>query len=320
MQVIKEILSALHEKVGKEGNAVILGNKQIALDESKIKEIQEDNEDVLVGFVDGGNAEILKGANFSVQFIRVFATLYKGLEKIHTFKQEFFVMMHAVVSGNDVSYEVVPFETKDKFFKVDAKDGDLTSHNVRLSVGAVGNIVRKVSELRLARVVAEQMKKGILVLDGDLEIKNSYERGDYEKLLKTCGEDISLVGLSKTTQLLTNTGDSVVAVLAKLGKGRWYHDANHSVSFVKLHERGEYIFRMDVSNFRSIGKAAGVLARYAKDPVFLGYPYGLVEADRFARVSNEEKEYLKTRFLAESGDLQRYLHAQDAHSVLDSVG
>jgi len=46
----------------------------------------------------------------------------------------------------------------------------------------------------------------------------------------------------------------------------------------------------------------------------------LVEADRYARVSNEEKEYLKTRFLAEAGDLGRYLRAQDAHSVLDSVG
>ena len=130
----------------------------------------------------------------------------------------------------------------------------------------------------------------------------------------------TVVGLSKTTQLLTNSGDSAVAVLAGLGKGRWYYDSKSEISFVRLHEKSNYVFRMDVFDFRKIKEIAGMLARYATDPVFLGYPYGLVEADRFARVSNEEKEYLKTLFLAEAGDLGRYLRSQDAHSVLDSIG
>jgi len=314
MDHIKEIISALQEKVSKESNAILVGNKQIGLDVGKIKEIEE-GKDGFVGFIDGGNAELLKGANFSVQFIRVFGSVYNGLQKMHTFKQEFFVLIHAVVQEGGVFFEIVPFGTEDKFEKVDAHDQELTSKHVMVNVSAVGGIVRRISELRLAKVIAEKMKDGVLVLDGDLEVKHKYEAPYLEGLKKN-----TVVGLSKTTQLLTNSGDSAVAVLAGMGKGRWYYDSKSEISFVRLHEKSNYVFRMDVFDFRKIKEIAGMLARYATDPVFLGYPYGLVEADRYARVSNEEKEYLKTRFLAEAGDLGRYLRAQDAHSVLDSIG
>ena len=88
MDHIKEIISALQEKVSKESNAILVGNKQIGLDVQKIKEIEE-GKDGFVGFIDGGNAELLKGANFSVQFIRVFGSVYNGFKKVGYFLRLF---------------------------------------------------------------------------------------------------------------------------------------------------------------------------------------------------------------------------------------
>ena len=319
MDVIKDILSALQSTLGKENKRILVGSNHIPIDVDKIQPIAEVQTDSFVGFVDGGNAEILKGANFSVQFIRVFGSVYNGRKKMEKFTKEFFVLIHAVVD-EEVYYEITPFQTDETFTRVHARDQDLTSKNVSLSASMVGGVVRKIAEVRMAKELMNKMSSGILVLDGDLDVKNDYEVKDLEELERGCKQkDIHLVGLSKTTQLLTNSGDSAVAVLAQMGKGSWYYGGGR-VNFVRLHERSTYVFRLDLSEPERLGQVASILAQYAVDPVFLGYPYGLVEADRFARVSNDEREYLKTLFLAQSGDLGRYLHAQDAHAVLDSIG
>ena len=65
------------------------------------------------------------------------------------------------------------------------------------------------------------------------------------------------------------------------------------------------------------------LAANSTDPVFLGYPYGLVESDRFARVSNRERECIRTMFMAKAGNrwgfIEKGSRSVDAHSVLDSI-
>ena len=57
------------------------------------------------------------------------------------------------------------------------------------------------------------------------------------------------------------------------------------------------------------------------DPVFIGYPYGLVEADRIARISNQEKESLKTMFLVKlrNKNIEKYLSSVNAHEILDRI-
>ncbi len=62
----------------------------------------------------------------------------------------------------------------------------------------------------------------------------------------------------------------------------------------------------------------------AKDPVFPGYPYGLLVADKFARVSNNEKEYIQTIIKSNAGKnwakIKKYMNSFDAHSILDNIG
>ncbi len=72
-----------------------------------------------------------------------------------------------------------------------------------------------------------------------------------------------------------------------------------------------------------IGKVLGILAEASKDPVFIGYPYGLIEADKLARVSNEEAEFLKVRLISKAGKERSkiigYMKTVDAHSILDNI-
>ena len=60
----------------------------------------------------------------------------------------------------------------------------------------------------------------------------------------------------------------------------------------------------------------------SQDALFLGYPYGLIVADKFARVSHEEKKSLKMNFLlkADNREIAEYLSTTDAHDILDNLG
>ena len=63
------------------------------------------------------------------------------------------------------------------------------------------------------------------------------------------------------------------------------------------------------------------MAGNCTDPIFIGYPYGLVEADRVARVSNHEKESLKTMFMVKlrNKNVEKYLSSVNAHDILDRI-
>ena len=63
------------------------------------------------------------------------------------------------------------------------------------------------------------------------------------------------------------------------------------------------------------------IAANCNDPVFIGYPYGLIEADKIARIGNNEKEFLRTVFLTKlkKKDIEKYLSAKNAHGILDRI-
>ena len=91
--IIKEIIKDLKDK--EKGKFIKLPY------ESETVEISKDNfhaiEDLdlknKIAFIDGGNAEILKAANFSLQFIRVYYTIYSGNKRIENKKYEFYLLM-----------------------------------------------------------------------------------------------------------------------------------------------------------------------------------------------------------------------------------
>ena len=58
---------------------------------------------------------------------------------------------------------------------------------------------------------------------------------------------------------------------------------------VKLNENSKKCFRVEG---QINDEVLSLLVENSKDPTFIGYPYGLIEADKFARVSNEEKDHM----------------------------
>ena len=72
---------------------------------------------------------------------------------------------------------------------------------------------------------------------------------------------------------------------------------------VKLHASSEYTFLLEIYDKQSEFKdlITSNLAFNSKDAVFPGYPYGLILVDRFARVSNEERDYFLTKMEIKAG-------------------
>ncbi|NJL43976.1 MAG: hypothetical protein HC945_01480, partial [Nitrosarchaeum sp.] len=140
--------------------------------------------------------------------------------------------------------------------------------------------------------------------------------------------DVRLIGLAKTTGLVTEEGVPVGAVLARVSDASFVceevlvpRDARDpAVSLVRLHARSEYVLRCEHWGSMSRG-LLGALRQVSADPSFLGYPYPLLLADRLARVSCSECAQLRLHLQALLGSAWTLLAPEeasvDAHSVLD---
>jgi hypothetical protein len=142
-----------------------------------------------------------------------------------------------------------------------------------------------------------------------------------------------LGALGKTSSIFTENGNLLSAVLSSISsRDSWLyypiadienHNHKADIFFAKFHEKSRHIFRLEIFNAQKT-KAEQVineLAGNCADPIFIGYPYGLIEADRIARVSNNEKESLKTMLLVKlkNRNIEKYLSASNAHEILDKI-
>lgn len=168
-------------------------------------------------------------------------------------------------------------------------------------------MARRFAELAVAAMVAVD----VIVLDGTLEPSFRNEEKYLPKL------PVNVCALAKSSSLFTASGNSPVVLLNKLSpSGRWSYFVEEQSYFVKLHEKARHVFR-----FTGNKDFLPYLVENSTDALFLGYPYGLIAVDRFARVSNEEKRSLKMNLLlkADNKEIAEYLSATDAHDILDNL-
>ena len=92
----EKIVSKINEIVSKECKNVFLGQgKTIPISEDNFHEIDKNDSSNKIVFIDGGDAELLKAVNFSLQTIRVAGVVFQNNKKIKAEKKEFFVLIHA---------------------------------------------------------------------------------------------------------------------------------------------------------------------------------------------------------------------------------
>lgn len=204
----------------------------------------------------------------------------------------------------------------------------------RAEIGSVANALRRFAELKIAKLISEGKIADVIVLDGNLQATLTNENKYLNELYESCSKnDVILSALSKTTSLFTDNGNLLSVVLMSVSKyASWYYypiaeisSSNHKAEmfFVRFHKKSKHAFRFEIFNKQKSEAvdAINCLTSNSVDPIFIGYPYGLVEADRIARVSNQERDSLKTIFLVKlrNKNIEKYLNSANAHEILDKI-
>ncbi len=306
-QEIRELLTNFSEN-----DKIIFNNKPINISKNNFQPILPLTEHKTIAFIDGGQAEILSAGNFCLSFIRIFAQTFKDNKKTNSYKNEFYLFTRAKEIEGKLFYLSKLFPLGDKLIQeddllIDSNDPTIRAGIERAPISRVTNIARRFAELSLAT----QVKADFVILDGTLEPTFKNE----EKYLTKLPENIC--SLAKTSSLFTTSGNSPIILLNKISlQDCWSYFLENKTYFVKLHQKAKHVFR-----FEGNPEALPHLIKNSQDPLFLGYPYGLIFADKLARISNTERNSLKTKFLLkkENREILNYLNTTNAHDILDTI-
>lgn len=316
------IVAKLQEICSGESNVDSLLYKGAALqiDPNQFYEIWEKEEKV-VFFVDGGQAELLVAGNFCLQYLRVAAVSFseKGKEihklnayclvKTETQRDQIYYSAELFLEGKGI--EGITFNPEELI--VSSNDDMIKSGKQRAPITKLGGIVRRFLELKLAKLIAEKNPESFVVLDGSLDASYPKE----QEIIETLPNNIC--ALAKTTQLFLVSGKNPVVYLNKICsiENPWVYSFSEKLHFVKLHKSARHVFRFDGEK-----SVLSSLLDQSKDPIFLGYPYGLILVDKLARVSEQEKSQLRSKFLLRKdlAFLKDHLASRDAHEILDRIG
>jgi hypothetical protein len=276
-----------------------------------------------VSFIDGGIAEIIKSADFGFYTIRI-ADLrldYTKAKKSIAQKRIQIRQYYCLISINDDTFEVrLQPDAAMQALNISIKDAAVTD-NSEPNLDKAANLIRRLLELK----AVEDSESVLVVLDGSLDEKHPLETKLMQRIKdkkNTC------CALAKTTQLLTDRGNPVTLVLSALQKGAWlYSIPNTRTSFAKFLPNTDFVFRLDTMHQELRSDSTNFVFNYLQsisfDPVFLGYPYYLIEVDRIARISNQEKQQLMTRVKALLGKDWKHIRRRQsstiAHSILDHI-
>mgnify|MGYP006910664237 CR=1 FL=1 len=321
------------------------------------------NGDRTLCYVDGGNAQITWAPNFIVELTRLHFCRFKGRERIRSNSLpqiiEFYTVCCAIAEGNRIKYETEFVPVRDEWIKFlpdvadlkfDSFDETLMVGRQRAPIDRVSSSARTFAEWDLARhLINEELEEGdILVRDGTLQTiitnESKYAKRVYRAAIK---KGVVFTGLSKASSLFTTTGYPLLSSINELAEstplkdGSWYYhpvvkithpDHRAEMFAVKLHDISEYVFRFEIlrdqfqeMSSKEVESVIGALAVNACDIGFPGYPYGLVEADRLARVTSHERNSQEVQFMSASASagiwdlLLRHVKCVDAHSILNKL-
>lgn len=322
---MEEVIKLITHKNYSDDFIVTSGSRE-KISPEKFRAINEISGNFL--FVDGGNAELIKSPDFSLQFIRILGLCSRNGSKSLNIS-EFFCFVKTEFSENKKYFRVknVFLRGKEPLQKDFALEEDFQGPSL------AAEFIRRISEISAAAELAKKMGPNeIILLDGTLEASCKTEAEFLLNLHSTANKHgLFLSSLAKTTTMTTARGNSIISLFNSIApKGRWCYQISKkeipTVFFAKLHPDSDYIFKFEANSTNETvsQNILGALAKISKDPVFLGYPFGLIEADRLARVSNREKEMLKLEIASKFGNLWKNVEKEEtalnAHDVLDSIG
>ncbi|MFZ8922662.1 MAG: DNA double-strand break repair nuclease NurA [Nitrosopumilaceae archaeon] len=355
--LIEELGAHLSQK---EHSDVVLNNgkgKQFLIEPSEFSEIKPVSNPKKIAFVDGGDGPLEESPNFLITINRVYYSLFQGKARVKPKvnpRVQFFSYVTSSISTVDgkksVSYETKLFPHNPDDKKYLPAESDLTSSTESTSVlqGArLNSLGRRFAEWQLAiHVVETELEKGdMIVMDGSLQtnFKNEikYANKLYDLAMR---KGVIVCGLAKTSRLITESGDPLLARVAEIAENvnhqKWYVKVAEEVSAddrgfmmaVKFHPQSRFVFRFEILREQfsemspdELDLVLGSLAENCTDVAMIGYPYGAIDADRFAQVRREELTMYQGLIMSEKlrrpewKRLQKYSASLAAHDVLNGV-
>lgn len=279
--------------------------------------------------VDGGNAEIFKTPKAALHRVRTANVFLQSNRIISARQREGYVMAKAsVTQTGNIECEANVIDSNLDFTPLPT----LRSQDPC----TLAEMSRRMLEIAASKAAVKELSSHscgkLLVIDGTLETKTELEREEMEELKKIAAEAcVTIAAVAKTCSLLTNKGNALIPAVGRLSAKAGYiavgegTEENHRavIAIARLNEASQYLFRIEAENEDLLKTVVQELAGQSNDLAFPGYPYGLVMADRLARVSNEEAEVIKAKLLATAGKEIRELIEQskalDAHGILDRI-
>jgi hypothetical protein len=353
------LANALRGALGREdpGEIRVSGEESRRLTPEGFSPIRVDRSAGRCGFVDGGTQELVGAPGLSVQLHRVYAGCWRGRERCEPASRlaEFFSIAEAGIDGSlRYTTRIVPAvpggqdalpDESDLSFS--AMDPTLQEGGKRAPIVKSGDVVRRFAEWRAAAELVRALSPGdAIVMDGSLQTAYTNE-GRYCQAVgrAASAQGVVLCGLAKSSSLVTSTGLPLVTAVDLMAGEHgvplpWcYHVGERrekgefaTLYVVKLHRAADRAYRFEVRfdagkppAETEVEAVLASLAANAGDAGFPGYPYGLVDADRRARVRIDEQAYYRGCLLAGIGDgrhrerLLACVRAGDAHGVLDRM-
>lgn len=239
--------------------------------------------------VDGGSALIARRSNAALGVVKIASVRYDhpGMEVS--------VERWVVSVASDAAYEVL----------MRCLDSD-EERSARLgSVDGDGVLREPERGIDLARALlerdAQSRARGLVLADGSLEPRFPEERA-------ACAALGDVLGVVKRASHARSSAPELL--VARFEEPVFAHEVDGSY-YARLHPHASRIIRIEGTMTKERFEA---LLIASSDAAILGYPYALVLADRFARISTREAKALAlesaVRFGLEIGSL---------HDVLDSL-
>ena len=338
MSSLIDDLSKTLEQQGN-GTEALIDEKfeNMELTKDNFQEIKLDNKIRKIAYVDGGNIELLGAPNFSIQLNRTYFSIFKGKDrvkpKILQPRTEFFSYSISKIINSEgkqnLMYEtkLFPYHEEDlqylpnqKHLIISSMDRTITIGNRRAEISRTMSIARRFAEWSLAKRIldSELSENDVIVMDGSLQEAFKHEQNYTTPLYESAKKKgVTICGLSKTSLLFTNSGVSLLGTVKKLSSdikfGKWHYKIHTStkdprgiIFVVKLHPNSDHIYRFEIlkeqfdkmsnDNFNNLLYSLSV---NSTDLAMAGYPYGLIDADTFARVKFNEISYYRDLALSD---------------------
>ncbi|RNJ80762.1 MAG: DNA double-strand break repair nuclease NurA [Nitrosopumilus sp. B06] len=358
-QPVKDIIEHLGRHlpdIDQKDTVLLTGTgEKIPIQSDKFKEIHNIENPKKIAFVDGGEGVLEEAPNFLIMINRIYFSLFCGRERVKLKtrpRAEFFSIVSTSVTPGEnpsITYSTIlfPHTDADRQYQPEETDLTLTSNDTTALQGSrINSQSRSFAEWKLARhVVKKELDKGdIIVMDGSLQtgFKNEarYTEDFYHE---ATSKGVIVCGLSKTSRLVTEVGEPLFVKISEMGKDikcRWYLDIAKKISrgekghvfAVKLHPGSRAVYRFEIlqdqfekMNDEEINDILASLAANSGDVAMPGYPYGLVDADRFAQVRNNELGMYRrdalSRIMHYKGgkNILKYINANKSHEHLNGV-